>query len=175
MILEKAVKWNLLIHSLPKFNLSLIGAFMWLTPPGLYRTNQRELTLDHIHTFLTTQGHGGPPRMRDQLNAGATSETTWTCKTICLHTIHTPIHSNKANMKRWLYGHMIFGDFVGLKIPDICLTGVEKPRKNLTQEIRPDRGSNPGLLRDRSVTCYTAVDLCPLEIFLMLPQLINIG
>ena len=28
------------------------------------------------HTyFLTTQGHGGPPLMRDQLNAGAISET----------------------------------------------------------------------------------------------------
>ena len=32
----------------------------------------RELTLVHIHTFLTTQGHGGPPRISDQLNAGAT-------------------------------------------------------------------------------------------------------
>ena len=31
--------------------------------------------MDHIHTFLTTQGHGGPPRMSDQPNAGATSET----------------------------------------------------------------------------------------------------
>ena len=39
--------------------------------------------------------------MSDQLNAGATSETTQTWKTI--HTIHTPIHSNKANMKGWLW------------------------------------------------------------------------
>ena len=32
-----------------------------------------------LHTyFLTTQGYGGPPRMRDQLNAGAISETTQT-------------------------------------------------------------------------------------------------
>ena len=30
------------------------------------------------NTFLTTQGHGGPPRMRDQLNAGTSSETTRT-------------------------------------------------------------------------------------------------
>ena len=28
--------------------------------------------------FLTTQGHGGPPRMSDQPNAGATSETAQT-------------------------------------------------------------------------------------------------
>ena len=50
-------------------------------------------------------------------------------------------------------GHMIFGDFGGLKLPDIYLIGEEKPRKNLTQEICPDRGSNPGPLRDRRA-CY---------------------
>ena len=44
---------------------------------------------------------------------------------------------------------MIFGDLGGLKLPDICLTGEEKPRKNLTQETCPNRGSNPGPLRDR--------------------------
>ena len=44
---------------------------------------------------------------------------------------------------------MIVGDIGGLKFPDICLTGEEKPRKNLTQETCPDRGSNPGPLRDK--------------------------
>ena len=56
--------------------------------------------MDHIHTFLTTQGHGGPPRMSDQPNAGATSETALTWKTI--HTKHTLSHPNKANMEWWL-------------------------------------------------------------------------
>ena len=46
-------------------------------------------------------------------------------------------------------GQMIFGELGGLKLPDICLKGEEKPRKNLTQEACPDRGSNPGPLRDR--------------------------
>ena len=46
-------------------------------------------------------------------------------------------------------GQMIFGDLAGLKLPDICLTGEQTPRKNLTQETSPDRGSNPGPLRDR--------------------------
>ena len=46
------------------------------------------------NTFLTTQGHGGPPQMSDHMNAGATSDTTRTLKTI--HTIHSHIHSNKA-------------------------------------------------------------------------------
>ena len=32
-------------------------------------------------------------------------------------------------------GQMIFGDLVGIKLPDIRLTGEEKPRKNLTQKI----------------------------------------
>ena len=50
-------------------------------------------------------------------------------------------------------GQMIFGDLGGLKLPDICLTGEEKPRKNLTQEACPDQGSNPGPLRDRHA-CY---------------------
>ena len=50
-------------------------------------------------------------------------------------------------------GQMIFGDLGGLKLPDICLTGEEKPRKNLTQETCSYRGSNPGLLRDKR-TCY---------------------
>ena len=50
-------------------------------------------------------------------------------------------------------GQIIFGDLVGLKLPDIHLTGEEKPRKNLTQETCPDWGSNPGPLRDKRA-CY---------------------
>ena len=53
-------------------------------------------------------------------------------------------------------GHVIFGDLGGLKLPDICLTGEEKPRKNLTQETCPDRGSNPVPLRDRRACCRLA-------------------
>ena len=48
---------------------------------------------------------------------------------------------------------MIFGDLVGLMFSEICLTREEKPRKNLTQESCPDRGSNPGPLCDRRL-CY---------------------
>ena len=47
------------------------------------------------------------------------------------------------------HGQIIFGDLGGLKLPDICLTGEEIPRKNLTQETCPDRGTNPGPLRDK--------------------------
>ena len=50
-------------------------------------------------------------------------------------------------------GQMIFGDLGGLKCPDICLAGEEEPRKNLSQETCPERGRNPGPLRDRRA-CY---------------------
>ena len=50
-------------------------------------------------------------------------------------------------------GEVIFGDLVGLKFLDICLTGEENPRKNLTQETCPNRGSNPDPLRDMQA-CY---------------------
>ena len=50
-------------------------------------------------------------------------------------------------------GQMIFADFGDLKFPDICLTGEEKLRENLTQETCPDRGSNPGPLYDKRA-CY---------------------
>ena len=50
-------------------------------------------------------------------------------------------------------GQMIFGDLMGLKLPDIRLTDEEKPRKNLTQETYPDRESNLGLLHGKRA-CY---------------------
>ena len=50
-------------------------------------------------------------------------------------------------------GQMIFGDLAGLKILDSRLTVEENPEKNLTQETCPDRGSNPGPLRDKR-ECY---------------------
>ena len=51
---------------------------------------------------------------------------------------------------------MIFGDLRGLQLPDICLIDEEKPRKILTQETCPDRGSNPVPLRDRRACCRLA-------------------
>ena len=90
--------------------------------------------------------------MSDQLNGGVTFETTRTLKTI--HTIHSHIHSNKTDMIRMIMMAKLYPEtHVGLKLPDICLTGEEKHRKNLTQETCSDRVSNLGLLRDRRA-CY---------------------
>ena len=44
----------------------------------------------------------------------------------------------------------------GLKLPDISLKAEGKPRKNLTEETCPDRGSNPGPLRDRRAYYHLA-------------------
>ena len=103
--------------------------------------------MDHIHTFLTTQWHGGPPRMSDQPNAGATSETAETWKTI--HTRHTLSHPNKANMEWWLR----WPNYIrGPRGPKVSWHLSYRWGKNLTQETCPDWGSNPGPLRDKR-TC----------------------
>ena len=53
-------------------------------------------------------------------------------------------------------GQMIFGDLVGLKLPDIRVTGEEKPRKNLTQETCSDRARC--VTSAHATTCSTAVE-----------------
>ncbi|PSN55515.1 hypothetical protein C0J52_02613 [Blattella germanica] len=46
-------------------------------------------------------------------------------------------------------GQMMSGDRLGLKFPDICLMGEEKPQKNLTQETCPqnDLYGKPDIIR----------------------------
>ena len=58
-------------------------------------------------------------------------------------------------------GQMIVVDLMGLKFPDIRLTGEEKPRKNLTQETCPDRGRTRArcVTSAHASTYSTAVDL----------------
>ena len=153
--------WLIVIYknliSLSKFNLPLIGTFYMTHAARALQSHDlsgRELNCGShtVHTFSTTQGHGEPPRMSDQPNAGATSETAQTWKTI--HTKHTLSHPNKANMESWLWRPNDIRGPGGLKFPDICLTGEEKPLKNLTQETFPDRGLNPGPLRDKHACCH---------------------
>ena len=48
---------------------------------------------------------------------------------------------------------MIFGDLVGLMLPDICLTGEEKPQKKPHPGNCPNRGSNLGPLHNKRA-CY---------------------
>ena len=136
--------WKSLISS--KFNLPLIGIFKWPTSPGPYRAticrgrelNYRSHTyfFDHTRTMEGLPGwvigpmQGPPPRQHKHERQ------------------HTPSTQSVIPTRRiWnddYDGQMIFGDLGGLKFPVICLTGEEKPRKNLTQATCPDRESNSG-------------------------------
>ena len=69
---------------------------------------------------------------------------------------------------------MIFGDLEGLKFPNICLTGKEKSRKNLTQETCPDRGSKPDPLRDRRA-CYRLLHSGALTIIILSRKAFDTG
>ena len=140
--------------SLSKFNLPLIGTFTWPTPPGPYRVTTcrgRELNyrshilfwphkdMEGLPGWVISPMPGPPPRKHK-------------------HKKRTP-QAHTQSSQQGEYGMMMTtakwysGTLGGLKIPDICLTGEEKPRKNLTQETCPDRESNSGPLRDRRA-CY---------------------
>ena len=56
--------------------------------------------MDHTHTLLTSQGHGEPPQMSDQLNAGATSEDRTSMKD-STHQAHSHLYQQGE------YGMMI--------------------------------------------------------------------
>ena len=102
--------------------------------------------------------------MRDQFNAVATSETTRTLKT--MHTIHSLIYSNKADMRRMiLMAKWYWENHVGLKVPDICLTGDEKHRKNSLRKLVPtgDRTRARCVTGAHATACYTSVDLLSLN------------
>ena len=158
--------------------MSLLDASTWLTLPGLYRNTscrEREWTVDHIHTSFTTQGHGGPPRLRDQLNAGATSETTQTWKTI--HTIHAPIHSNKANMKAWLWRPNDIRGPCGLKASwHLSYRWVKTPKKPHAGNVsRPGNEPGPAAWQARMLPpapqrwTSTVINLKNLNLYFLLP------
>ena len=58
-------------------------------------------------------------------------------------------------------GQMVFGDLVGLKLPDIHLTGDENPGKTSPRELVPteDRTRARCVTSAHATACSTAVDL----------------
>ena len=140
-MLKTVVKLNNI--SLSKFNVPLIGTFTWPTPPGPYRATTcrgRELNYgSHTYFFwphkdmeglpgwVISPMPGPPPRQHKH-------ERQYTPST----------HSVIPTRRRWNDdddGQMIFGDLGGLKLPDICLTGEEKPR----QKPHPGNLSRPAI------------------------------
>ena len=130
---------------------------MWLTPPGPYRATSRKGINSGSHNnfwphkdmeVLAGWGMSSMPRPPPRQHK---HERRYTPST----------HPFRRIWKDDYDGQMIFGDLVGLKLPDICLTGEGKPPKNLTQKTCPDWGSNPSPLRERRActACSTAVDI----------------
>ena len=100
--------------------------------PSLASPTSQDFHLRHLASRPLTSPMPGPPPRQHKHERQYTPST----------------HSVIPTRRIWNYdydGQMIFGD--------ICLTGEEKPRKNLNQETCPDRGSNSGPLRDRRA-CY---------------------
>ena len=127
-------------HSSSKFNLSLIGSFTWPMPP--YRATicrGRELNCDHRILFWphkdmeslpgwVISAMPGPPPRQHKYERHYTPSTH-------------PFIPTRRIWNNDYGGQMIFGDLVGLKFPDICLTGEEKPRK----KPHPGNLSRPGI------------------------------
>ena len=145
------------------FNLPLVGTFTWPTPPGPYRATtcrRRELNygshtyfFDHTRTMEGLPGWAmspmpGPPPKQHKHERQYTPST----------------HSVIPTRQIWnddYVGQMIFGDLGGLKFPDICLTGEEKPRKKtLPRKPVPtgDRTRARCVTSAHTTTCSTAVD-----------------
>ena len=103
-------------------------------------------------------------RMRVQLNAGVTSETTQTWKTI--HTIHAPIHSNKANIKGWLCRpNNILGPCGPIASWHLSYRRGKTPKKTSPRERVPtgDRTPTRCVTDEHATACSTAVD--PINIY----------
>ena len=75
------------------------------------------------------------------------------------------IHTNKANIEWWLRRPNDIRGSWGPKVSWLLSYSEEKPRKNLNQETCPDRGSNPGPLRDKRA-CYHLLHSGGLEHYL---------
>ena len=112
-------------------------------------------TLDHIHTFWPHKDMEGlsggwgissmPGHLRDNTNMKDE------------HTIHTSIHSNKANMKGWLWRPNDIRGTYGPKASWHLSYRWGNPRKNIIQKTCPDRGSNPGPLH--TTACSIGMDM----------------
>ena len=141
----------------------------WLRPAGLYERCKLALELERLknpaiggincgsHTyFLTTQGHGGPPGWVLSTMPGPPPrqhkhERRYTPST-------QPFILTRQIWKDDYDGQMMFRDLVGLTLPDICLTGEEKPRKTSPRKLVPTWNRTRCVTGAHATACSTVVD-----------------
>ena len=77
------------------------------------------------------------------------------------YTIRSPIHSNKADMKGWLWRPNDIRGPCGVKFPNICPIGEENPRKTSPWKLVPtgDQTQARCVTGTRATPCSTAVYL----------------
>ena len=144
-------KFNLYVthatRALQNHDLSGEGIKLWITYILLWPHKD----MDGLSGWVISPTPGPPPRQHKH-------ERQYTPST----------HSIIPTRRIWnddYDGQIIFVDLGGLKFPDIVLQVRKKPEKNLTQETCPDRGSNPGPLRDKRA-CYHLLHSAGLYIYI---------
>ena len=140
--------------------LSLASPFTWPTPPGPYRATicrgRKKLWITYffwphkdmegLPGWVISPMPGPPPRQHKHERQDTRST-------------HSVIPTRRI-WKDDYDSQMIFGDLEGLKFPDICLTGEEKPRKTSPTKLVPtgDRTRARCVTSAYATTCSTAVD-----------------
>ena len=108
--------------------------FTWLKPPGRTAGRGSSLWITYMISDHTKTWKASPDKWSAQCRA--TSETTRTKKMIPFtHLFILTGVYDKDNYD----GQMIFGEQWGLKLPDISLTGKDKPKKTSPTKVVPTR------------------------------------
>ena len=73
-------------------------------------------------------------------------------------------------------GQMLFGDLVGVKLPDFCIIGDEKPRKTSHRNLVPTgiRTGTRCVTGAHATSCSTAVDFTVVLIFRWVGEIVGI-
>ena len=147
--------------SLPEFNLPLIGSFTWLTPTP---SQSHDLSGEGINLWITYILFWPHKDMEGLLGWGISSMPGPPPRQHKHERRYTP-GTQSVIPTRWIWndgygGQMIFGDLVGLKFPDICLTVRQNPEKTSPRKPVPtgDRIRARCVTSVHATACSTAVD-----------------
>ena len=127
--------------------------------------------MDHMHTFWPHKDMEGLPWWWIGSMMGATSETIRTWNTI--HTIHSPIHSDRVDMKWWLWWPDDIRGPCGSKA-SWNLSQVRKNPETLRKLVPTwDRSRTRCVTGDYATACSIAADVALYIIKLWLVKFMN--